>query len=90
MKYICKPGHSVSLAKGIIGPPVDPENPTKDEIITENNFRNGKKGLTALLQHPKCPIVSFEKVETKQVPVADKVSQQSEEKKDKSKGAEKK
>lgn len=92
MKYICKPGHSVSLAKGIIGPPVDPENPTAQEIITDKNFRNGSRGLTALLQHQNCPIVEFDPkpVEKKKVQVTDEISQRPEEKEEKTKGAVKK
>lgn len=58
-QYIVKPGHALSSAKGIIGPPVDPKNPTEKEIVTEKHFKNGQKGLTALLQHKKCPLVVF-------------------------------
>ena len=59
MKYICKDGHSLVTMRGIIGPPVDPEKPTNQEIITEKDFRNGKTGLTKLLQHKKCPIMAL-------------------------------
>jgi len=98
MKYIVKPGHALSTGKGIIGPPIDPENPTAKEIITEKNFKNGQKGLTALLQHKKCPLIVFEKKENTQQPEKEKVQtnvttsnlQQTEKEKDKSKGAVKK
>jgi len=56
--YIVKPGRSLSTAKGIVGPPVDPEKPTVKEIITVKHFKNGQKGLDTLLASKKCPIVN--------------------------------
>lgn len=61
--YIVKSGHSLATAKGIVGPPIDPENPTQKEFITEKHFGNGKKGLANMLEHDKCPIIKFEKKE---------------------------
>lgn len=59
-QYICKERHSVCTSKGIIGPPVDPDNPTKKEIITEKNFKNGQDAIKGLLARKvNCPIVEF-------------------------------
>lgn len=58
--YICKERHSVITAKGIVGPPVNPDNPTEKEIITAKNFRNGQAAIDGLLSRKvNCPIVEF-------------------------------
>jgi len=63
--YILKPRRSISTAKGIVGPPVDPENPTSKELITVKHFKNGEKGLLAVLASKNCPLQAFEKLEKK-------------------------
>jgi hypothetical protein len=64
--YILKPGRAISTAKGIIGPPVDPQKPTEKELVTEKNFKkDGASIINALLARKNCPIELFEKVETK-------------------------
>lgn len=93
MNYIVKKGHAISTAKGIIGPPVDPENPTQKEIVTIKHFKNGEKGLTAVLKHKKCPLIAFgekpeKESENEQVQITEKNQQP--EKNNKSKGAVKK
>jgi len=64
--YILKPGRAISTAKGIIGPPADPKNPTEKELVTEKNFKkNGASIINILLARENCPIELFEKPETK-------------------------
>jgi len=63
--YILKPGRALSTAKGIVGPPIDPEKPTVKEIITEKHFKSGSAGLNALLAHKNCPLQAFEIAERK-------------------------
>jgi hypothetical protein len=61
--YILKPGRAISTAKGIIGPPVDPQKPTEKELVTEKNFKkDGASIINALLARKNCPIELFEKV----------------------------
>lgn len=95
-KYIVKSRHSICTAKGIIGPPVDPENPTSKEIVTVKHFKTGQRGLTALLQHKKCPLIALiekdkprDNTEENQEEITKKDLQQPE-KDNKSKGAVKK
>ena len=89
-KYIVKPRHSICTAKGIIGPPVDPENPTTKEIVTVEHFKNGEKGLTALLQHKKCPLAAFKSEKKAGENITEENLQQPEKENKKSKGAVKK
>ena len=65
--YILKPGRALSTAKGIVGPPADPENPTAKELVTEKHFKNWSAGLNALLAHKNCPLQALEIAETKSV-----------------------
>lgn len=59
--YIVKEGKALCTAKGIVGAPIDPKNPTQKELITVEHFRNGEKGLNDLLKSESCPIKKFEK-----------------------------
>jgi len=95
MNYIVKKRHAISTTKGIVGPPVDPENPTEKEFITSKHFKNGQTGLQRLLQHKKCPIIVFEPKKEKEKEksgedVTVKDSQRPEKENEKSKGAVKK
>ena len=60
MNYIVNKGCSVSTKRGIIGSPKDPENPTREEIITANDFETGEKSIEHLLNHKNKPITPYE------------------------------
>ncbi len=67
-QYIVKHNRSISTGKGVIGEPLDPKNPTENEIITVKHFGGSNKGLTEdiaqdkldlVLSSPKCPLEEF-------------------------------
>ena len=67
-QYIVKKGRSIATGKGIIGHPVDPKNPTVNEIITVKHFGGSNKGLTddiaqeklnKVLESDKCPLEEY-------------------------------
>lgn len=99
MDYICNERKSIMTKRGVIGPPIDPGNPTTDEIITAKDFINGEKDIQRLLAHKNKPIIPFVKVKKNTSPESTVVetsktntkSQTPEDEKNKiTKGAEKK
>ena len=85
--YIVKEGMAITTLNRVIGHPKNPDNPKQKEIFTAKDIKTGQSGIDKLLKSQNCPIVKYEKKETKKVETEEVENKEVE---NKPKGAEKK